>query len=86
MRPPAVGIETNPRSHLAPDSFFLWLFSPPLSLSHTLWCGAVGVGGGEGICALSPSHNETRRKEGREGDRGEELKREPNSLEGCSAG
>lgn len=49
MRPPTVGIETNPRSHLAPDSFFF----PTLSVSlydH----GAVGVGGGEGIVCFLP--------------------------------
>lgn len=49
MRPPAVGIETNPRSHLAPDSLFVFLvfvfFST--SLSRLLdGHGAVGVGEG----------------------------------------
>lgn len=50
MRPPAVGIETNPRSHLAPDS----PPTPPLATAVV----QRELGGGEGICALSPSHNE----------------------------
>lgn len=72
MRPPAVGIETNPRSHLAPDSFFSHL---ALSLSLSMALVQRELGGGKGIRKLSPSHNEAchwggrRRRENSEGGR-----------------
>ena len=59
MRPSPVGIETNPRSHLAPDGFFFHLVSGSTVTVQWGW-----VKGGEEIFAAF-SHYEDCGKEGR---------------------